>query len=135
MQQTELLISRWLPFHLALAFIILPAKVLIAIILSVVIHELGHFIAIKWCSLPVYCIKLNLNGAKIITVPMSSQQELICAAAGPLSNFLLILFARHFPLLAVCSMFHGIFNLLPIGKMDGRRILIAMYQLLKQKAA
>lgn len=135
MHRTELLISKWFPLHLALATMILPVKVLIAVFLSIFIHELGHLIMIKWFNLPVYSIKLNLNGARISTSPMTSQQELLCAAAGPLSNFIILLFAKYYPLLAACSLVHGVFNLLPIGKMDGKRILTAIIQILTRNKA
>lgn len=126
-------VSQWLPIHLALLFLMVPFRLLLAILLSIIIHEAGHLAAIRLCKIPVRNIMFSLTGAKIITSAMSNNQELFCSAAGPFASFLMLLFARYFPLLSICSLFHGVFNLLPIGSMDGARIMRSFFQMVLKR--
>ena len=49
--------------------------------------------------------------------------EGICALAGPLGSFLLISFCHVLPYTAVCGLFQGLFNLLPVYPLDGGRAI------------
>lgn len=68
-------------------------------------------------------IRIGLTGAVITMNPITNGRELLCAAAGPLGSFLLIIFSKWMPELALCGLVQGAFNLLPVYPLDGGRIM------------
>ena len=106
----------------------------IGILASVALHELGH----SWVAIRKGCrvheiMLLPIGGvAKMDRIPTRPMDEILVAAAGPLTSFLLaVLFDRlgqfAFPLIALrnINLMLGIFNLLPSFPMDGGRIFRA----------
>ena len=114
----------------ALMVLILPLPWLAAVLLAAVMHEVCHLIALKFCGVNIYRIHIKTHGAVIETEALSSLKELICAAAGPAGSFLCLIFMRHFPMLALCGLLQGSYNLLPIYPLDGGRIVHALAALL-----
>lgn len=95
--------------------------------LACLIHEIAHCAALRHFRVPVKEIRFTLSGAQLyFETSLSYVQEMICAAAGPAVNLLL---AYTFASVPSCTSFAGInlalavFNLLPIGQLDGARIL------------
>lgn len=95
--------------------------------LACFIHELCHCAALIYFHVPIHEIRFTLSGAQLhFENSLSYIQEMICAAAGPAVNLLL---AYTFASIPSCTSFAGInlalaiFNLLPIGQLDGARIL------------
>lgn len=129
-------ISSGLCLLAALWVLVLPVPWIAAFLSSAMCHELFHIGAIKLCGGTIYKIRFRLSGAEIETSPLSGRQEIFCAAAGPLSGFILLLLIRTFPRIALCGLFHSIYNLLPIYPMDGGRILRRiLFLLLPEKSA
>lgn len=116
--------------HLGLVRMALAASLL---------HELGHVAVFflfkrRW---PVLCISLRGIGMDLRGEWFSPVQQLWLAAAGPLVNFLLCAgvclllkrrasYAGYF--FASVNLCVGLFNLLPFGQLDGKRILEALWQ-------
>ena len=107
----------------ALLLLILPLKWLLAALSAAMIHELCHLAAVKLTGGYVHEICIGRGGASIKIGPMDSLKELICALAGPLGGFTLLLFARWIPRVAICAGIHSIYNLLQIHPLDGGRAL------------
>ena len=92
---------------------------------AVLLHELGHGIALWCCGVPVERLHLTLSGAALETEAMDYRREIVCALAGPAVSLALTALGRWFPTLAVISLGLAVFNLLPVPPLDGGRALRA----------
>ena len=116
---------------IALAILLLPWEVLAAFLVASGFHEFCHIVALRCCHVPIRQIKLSAFGAKIETAAMIPEQELVCAAVGPIASLLLVFLAHWFPILAIFGLCQGLFNLLPIYPMDGGRVVRSIFLLAK----
>ena len=113
-------------FLWALLVLVLPLKWLMAAGLSIAVHELCHILALCWVGKPPLKLRIGLLGCTLDSGPLEPWQEVLCALAGPLGSFSLLFLARGFPRMALCALFHGGFNLLPVYPLDGGRVLNAL---------
>lgn len=107
----------------AILILLLPVKWLLCAGLAALVHELFHFCAVILLGGRVLRIRLFPAGAVMETDGVSGFREGLCALAGPVGSFLLVLFIRRFPVLGLFALVQGCFNLLPIDPMDGSRVL------------
>ncbi len=120
----------------ALGLLLLPLKWLGAALFAACFHELCHYGALRLCKLKPRGIFIGGNGAAMVIGSLSYGRELLCALAGPLGSFSLLLIGRWFPCIALCGAFHGLYNLLPLYPLDGGRALrCGARLLLKPKTA
>lgn len=122
-------------FLWALAALVLPVQWLISALFAAVIHETGHFLALKIMGVPVSRIRIGISGAIMDTGAMTPGQEILCSMAGPAASFLLWCFHPVFPRLALWALVQGCFNLLPVFPMDGGRIVRSLLLLAAPKQA
>lgn len=106
---------------LALTLLILPVKWIFAWIIASAFHELCHYIALKLSGCKVLHVQINFNGAIMETDILTCTAEILCALAGPLGGFSLLLIAKWVPLVAICGCFQSLYNLIPIFPLDGGR--------------
>ena len=121
----------------------------LAVLSAVLLHEWGHWFAAKLCRVPVAGFRFGFGGLRMnMTGLVSYGTEFAVAAAGPLVNLLfwwmLPSFPQNLPALLAdnllffkeVSLYLGLFNLLPIGTMDGGRLLrVALSVLLSPRIA
>jgi len=107
----------------ALLLLLLPLNWLLAAAFAACFHELCHYAALRLCGVRPRQLRIGTNGAVMETDALSYGKELLCALAGPLGSFILLLTAGWFPRLAVCAAFHALYNLLPLYPLDGGRAL------------
>lgn len=117
---------------LALMLLILPLQWVAAWLVSIMAHESGHLLAAWFLSVRVWEFSVGFQGVRIETEPMTDAQELLCAAAGPLAGVILLMFARWIPMVAVCAFLQTIFNLIPLGNLDGGRVVRCLMGLLRK---
>ena len=107
----------------ALLLLLVPLNWLSAAFFAAVIHEAAHAAVICFCGGRIYGLRIGASGARLDVGPLGVVQELLCAAAGPVGSFLLLILATRFPRLAICGFVQGCFNCLPVLPMDGGRVL------------
>ena len=115
----------------ALCLIFLPLRWVMGLVFAVSLHELSHVAAISAFRVKIQTIRLSGRGVVIHTEPMSDTAEAVCALAGPLGSFMILLIACQFPEAALIALGQGLFNLLPIYPLDGGRFVrcVAPYAL------
>ena len=119
-------VSGWGCVLLALALLVLPISWLLAAVTAALFHELCHGAAAVALGGSLGDIRLGERGATMEVGGLSNGRELLAAAAGPVGSLGLLLLGRCFPRLALCGLFQGLYNLLPIYPLDGGRILFCL---------
>lgn len=108
----------------ALWILLLPLKWLLAAAAAACSHELCHLAAVYLLGGRVFRVTVGPFGAVIDTEGIGGAREGLCALAGPAGSLLLVCLIHKFPMLGLCGLVQGIFNLLPIYPMDGGRALL-----------
>jgi len=104
----------------------LPIKWFLAMIISTMVHEMGHLLALRLCKVKIQHWDIGASGMSIATEPMDNRKECLCSVAGPLIGIALFFASLSYPQLAVCALIHSVFNLLPIWGLDGYRVLLCV---------
>lgn len=107
----------------AVVFFLLPLKWALAWFAAVIVHEGCHCLAVCLCGNRIQSIHIGVGGMVIQTGVLQNWQSAVCSLAGPLGGCLLLLAAGYYPAVAVCGLVHTVYNLLPIGSLDGARVL------------
>lgn len=104
----------------------MPPRIVFPFLLAASIHEASHIIVCKLHHVELQSFSLGLGGAELNAAFRNDRQELICVAAGPLSNLLCVLLFFRAPCFALFSLLLGIYNLLPLSSLDGGRLLFLL---------
>jgi len=112
----------------AVFLLLIPLKWLIAAAAAAIIHEGFHIAAVHLLGGSVCRVYITPLGSVIETEGLSGLQEALCAVAGPLGSLLLLLLIRRFPVLGICALVQGGFNLLPVYPLDGGRVLLRLLE-------
>lgn len=119
----KLKISSGFFFLGSMALLVLPLRWVFGVFIAAMVHELFHCFAVIFCGGQVLSLSFGAFGAKIEATSMSAGREALCALAGPVGSFSMLLIARHFPEAALCGLIQGAYNLIPLYPMDGGRVL------------
>ena len=126
---------RWRRVEVSPGFLLLAAwlnyvdnqGMLWGIMISCVLHELGHLAVLSLLRVPIKRIRITAIGAEIcVGREMSYRGELLTVLMGPAVNFALAALLSRVPggsMLAGMNLTLGCFNLFPVGRLDGGRAL------------
>lgn len=123
--------SAWIAH--AVLILLLPLRWVFAAMAAAAFHEFCHIWMLRHCLVPVYELRVGARGAVLETGPVTWKQEFLCALAGPVGSFSLLLLVHIFPRLALCALAQGLYNLIPVGNLDGARVLRCGIRLLPRK--
>lgn len=126
MRKVKISPSFWL---LAAAVWLVEPDLLLPTLFAAAVHELGHIIALLAVGGRVEGFTLTALGGELrLSAGLSYARELPVALAGPLCSLALAwgLAARGSFLTAGISLALGLFNLLPVGGLDGGRTVACL---------
>jgi len=118
---------------LAIAVLLLPVQWVTAWVIASIVHEMGHYYALRLCGCNIQHIQLDINSAKIQAGQMDWTRQLFCQLAGPLCGLLLVFLGRWVPRVAVCAFMQSMYNLLPLTPLDGGKIMQILFRQLISK--
>ena len=121
MPKIQIAWSFWL--LMAVLMLTLPLSWVLSAISSAAVHELCHIGMLKYLGIPIIRFRIQAGGAILDTGPTDDKAELLCALAGPVGSFLLLIFLYVFPRIALCGLVQGIYNLIPVKNLDGGRVI------------
>ena len=123
MRSKSLEISGGFCVLLAMMLLLMPLQWLLAWLTAAAFHELCHYAAIRLCGGDARSLAFYADGAKMEMPTMSRSREVLCALAGPVGGFALLLCAGWLPRVALCGFIQSLYNLMPIYPLDGGRAL------------
>lgn len=96
-------------------------------ILACLLHEAGHWITIRYFGGNVQAVRLTAIGAEMsidTECPMSYEQEIVVALAGPVVSLITAWIAAKLEwfLFAGMNLSLGLLNLIPVIPLDGGRV-------------
>lgn len=109
--------------YLVILLLLIPIQWLFAWLVTMLFHELCHWIAVKLCGAQVYQLVIGIGGMDMESSPLSDGKRLFAVLSGPIGGFLLVFLGRWFPRVALCSWMLSMYNLLPLLPLDGGRAL------------
>ena len=113
----------------AVILITIPARLAISWIAAAVVHELCHILATVLSGARILSVRIGANGTTIYTSTIKSGIGILCSLAGPIGGFLVALFCRKLPILALCALIQSTYNLLPFSQLDGGRAISELLHL------
>ena len=111
--------SLWLV--LCILILALPLRWMLAVTISIAVHEYCHYLAVRLCGGHIYAMEISAFGLNMRTSSLSPGKELFCALAGPVGGIILFVLSIRMPRLALCALIHSAYNLIPLYPMDGGR--------------
>ena len=114
----------------ALAILLFPITYLLPMVVAALIHEAGHYLALRCFGKRIHSVKVGISGTLLETRDLAVWQEFVCVLAGPVAGLLPLFTLRIFPGVALCGLIQSLFNLLPIYPLDGGRLIYCAFEIL-----
>lgn len=113
----------------AIFALLFPFKWCLAWVIAMSVHELFHYVVLRFFNANIHEISLGFRGVIMKTQLLPMHVEIISALAGPTGGLTLLLFSRRAPCVAICAAVQSAFNLLPLYPLDGGRVLLGVLQM------
>lgn len=131
MKLREIIVIKWDTYVVgALALFLLPLPLAVGWLTAVFIHELFHYLAIRFCGFSIYRVIVGATGITMESDLCGAGRELLCSCAGPAGSALLLLFSPIFPYLSFSALIQLAYNLIPLYPLDGGRSLQCLFRIL-----
>lgn len=111
-------------FFIAGAFLLmlLPLDWILSAAVAALVHEGGHLLGVALCGGKIRNVRIHIAGCVMEAEPMGMGKSILCILSGPLASFSLLMFRERLPLIAVCGLLQGAYNMLPVLPLDGGRV-------------
>ena len=106
---------------LAALLLLLPLDWVISVILAAGFHEFCHGAVLMMFGGKIRGIRITPLGCVMDAESPGDPASFCSILAGPVGSFALLFLCHSFPKAAVCGLFHGLYNLLPVLPLDGGR--------------
>ena len=110
-------------FLAAFFLLVLPLDWFLSAAAAAVFHELCHILVLYGLQGKMIRIQVGVRGCVMETDRIEEKKQFLSIVAGPLGSFSLVLWCRVMPKLAICGLFHGLYNMIPLLPLDGGRLL------------
>lgn len=110
-------------FLAAFFLLVLPLDWFLSAATAAVFHELCHILVLYALQGKIIKIQVGVRGCMMETDRIDEKKQFLSILAGPLGSFSLVLWCRVIPKLAICGLFHGLYNMIPLLPLDGGRLL------------
>lgn len=140
-KETKVSISFWFAFGITVFLLFDSTKIVLINIISAMLHECGHCIAMiifkenpKKIEVTPFGMRIRRNAVN----KMSFNREIVVALSGPSVNFVIfgVSYFLNFRKVADLNLILGVFNLLPCEPLDGYRVIhfLLLRKLAEEKA-
>ena len=109
-------------FLAALVVLMLPLKWWLSAAAAAIFHEVCHLLVLFLMREKVSSVHVTFRGCTIVTGNMPEWKQAVSILAGPAGSLSLLFLRRKLPLIAMCGLFHGVYNFLPVLPLDGGRL-------------
>lgn len=110
-------------YFAALLLLVLPLDWFASAVLASLVHELCHICLLYVSGGKIRKISIGISGCILETDRIEEKKQFFSILAGPAGSLSLLFLCRAAPKIAICGLFHGMYNLIPVLPLDGGRML------------
>lgn len=111
----------YLYLWLAALLLFLPLDWVLSAFTAALIHEMCHIAVLRMLGGKIRRVRISVRGCVLDAESPGDFVSFCSILAGPLGSMALLILAEPLPKIAVCGLFHGLYNLLPLLPLDGGR--------------
>ena len=111
----------YLYLWLAALLLFLPADWVLSAFTAALIHEFCHVAVLLMLGGKISQMQISISGCILDAESPGDFASFCSVLAGPLGSMALLMTSGTLPKIAVCGLFHGLYNLLPVLPLDGGR--------------
>ena len=106
---------------LAALLLFLPFDWVLSAFTAALIHEFCHIAVLLMLGGNISRMRISITGCVLDAESPGDFASFCSILAGPTGSIALLILAESLPKIAVCGLFHGLYNLLPVLPLDGGR--------------
>ena len=107
----------------AILLLVLPLDWILAVGFAALFHEWCHIFSVFLLGGRIIHVSVEPGGCVLKTDEMEDWKQFLCILAGPVGSFLLTFLCHYTPKTAICGLFQGLYNLLPVLPLDGGHLI------------